>query len=85
MVKIGKRLGLFGRMKKVSEGEYLWSKRGVILAEDVGKVVYVYNGKGFRELLVEEGMEGHKYGEYILTKRIGGQIHKKKKERKRKV
>ena len=51
---------------------------------DVGKYVKVYNGKSFIELALEERMIGHTLGAFVLTKKIGENIHKKKEKGKKK-
>jgi len=41
----------------------------------------VYNGQKFVTFMVVEGMLGHVLGEYVLTKKLGGIIHKQKKKK----
>ena len=48
-----------------------------ILPEFVGKTFYVYNGRSFLQVNVQEGMIGHKFGEFAHTRKRP--IHKKKK------
>lgn len=62
---------LFRKNQKIKEG---W----------VGQKLYVYNGKTFQRKTVNLGMVGHKVGEFILTKRLGSQIHVKKEKKKKK-
>jgi ribosomal protein S19 len=37
--------------------------------------LFVYNGKKFVSLLVSKEMLGHKFGEFVFTKRLGKTIH----------
>jgi small subunit ribosomal protein S19 len=45
-----------------------WSRRSTILPQFVGVNFAVYNGKKFISVLVSEGMVGHKFGEFSLTR-----------------
>jgi len=54
----------------------------------LGKRVAVFNGLTFMSFLVRDWMLGRKFGEFVLTKRLGSKIHekiiKKKKQTQRK-
>jgi ribosomal protein S19 len=39
------------------------------------KLVYVYNGKLYQNFVVKRNMIGLKFGEFIVTKRIGSSMH----------
>jgi ribosomal protein S19 len=52
---------------------------------DVGKRARVYNGNKWINLYITERMRGHYVGEFILTKKQGGIIHKKKVKKKNKT
>jgi ribosomal protein S19 len=41
----------------------------------VGKTVQVYNGLRMFSFVIQKNMLGHKFGEYIRTKRCGYAIH----------
>jgi ribosomal protein S19 len=49
---------------------------------DVGKTYSVFNGKTFVNLIVTDSMLGFRFGQFVLTKRLGAAIHLKKKTRK---
>jgi len=44
--------------------------------------VAVYTGRTFSSFVVKKPMVGHRFGEFIVTKRLGHSIHKPKKKRK---
>jgi len=45
---------------------------------DVGKRVRAYNGNKWITMYITERMRDHYMGEFILTKKQGGSIHRKK-------
>src|SRR5215472_16417473 len=57
----------------------IWKKSSVILSIFVGYSFLIYNGKKFLLIIVKSSMIGHKFGEFILTKKIGRSIHKQKR------
>lgn len=52
------------------------SKGSVIFPSFVGLTFFVFNGRKFINLVINENMVGHKFGEFIGTKKHP--IHKKK-------
>jgi len=61
----------------------MYKKISNVITENlIGQLVKVYNGQKFVTFMVVEGMLGHVLGEYVLTKKLGGKIQKKKKKRK---
>lgn len=53
--------------------------------EIVGQRVAVHNGRYFSSFIVRRWMYGHRFGEFVLTKKLGSSIHvKKTKKGKRK-
>ena len=73
-------LSLIKKAKKVSDSgrkEVIktWSRRSTILPQFVGLTFGVYNGQKFVPVSVTEHMVGHKFGEFVLTKKYP--IHKK--------
>ena len=56
---------------------FIWSRASTISSNFLNKRVFIYNGKSFIPLYVKESMLGHKYGEFIFTKRMGRIIHRK--------
>ena len=69
--------------KLLEHGKKVWYKNIVIREENVGMEVSVYNGQKFINVLIEEKMIGNKLGSFVLTKKLGGNIHKKKKKVKK--
>lgn len=55
-----------------------------IIPELLGKRVAVYNGKIFSSFIVKDFMLGRKFGEFVLTKKLGDAIHAKIRAKKKK-
>jgi small subunit ribosomal protein S19 len=51
------------------------SKSSVIFPSFVGLIFSILNGKKFLNLVITENMVGHKFGEFVVTKRYP--VHKK--------
>ena|ERR1043165_1520209 len=68
-----------GRVKK------LYDKSSYITEWYMGKRVKVYMGNKFLALDITRDMVGRRFGEFVVTKRMGSFIHKKKKKKKVKV
>jgi ribosomal protein S19 len=49
-----------------------------IKSVDIGKVFSVSNGKTFISFPVSELMVGFRFGQFVLTKKLGSAIHVKK-------
>lgn len=47
-----------------------WSRDSVIYPDFVGHTFAVHNGKDFATVFVDEGMVGHKLGEFAQTRRF---------------
>ena len=47
----------------------VWSRNSMILPEDVGKSIQIYNGKFWSRRKIVEDMVGHKFGEFSHTKK----------------
>lgn len=47
----------------------IWSRRSVILPQFENKIFQVYNGKTFVSLSIKENMIGHKFGEFVPTRK----------------
>lgn len=45
-----------------------WARASVITPDFVGQTIAVHNGKNFINVFVEEGMVGHKLGEFAPTR-----------------
>lgn len=46
-----------------------WSRRSTILPEFVDKTFEIHNGVHFMRLKINEDMIGHKFGEFIFTRK----------------
>ena len=68
------------RRKKMAR---IRSRRSEVPAELVNKHVFVYNGYRYVMLLVKPEMVGHKFGEFVPTKCLGGGIHRRLRRRRR--
>ena len=55
--------------KKQDKTILVWSRNSMILPEDIGKDIQIYNGKGWALRKVLEDMVGHKCGEFSSTKK----------------
>ncbi|XP_078444581.1 uncharacterized protein LOC144713773 [Wolffia australiana] len=47
----------------------IWSRRSSILPEFVGSTVLIYNGRVHVRRKISEGMVGHKFGEFAMTRK----------------
>ncbi len=71
-------------LKKVEKGSKkepikTWSRKCTICPEMIGYTFLVHNGKEFLQVKVDEGMVGHKLGEFSPTTKFirhGGRIQK---------
>lgn len=56
-----------------------WSRDSQIAPEFVGHKIAIHNGRKFIEVLITEGMIGHRLGEFSLTRtfRSHGKVTKK--------
>lgn len=61
---------------------YTQSRNSVIIPQCLNRAIYVYSGLSYYKLLVTENMIGHKFGEFILTKK---RVVFKKKKKKKKI
>ena len=59
----------------------LWSRRSLILPNNVGLDCEIHNGKRFVPFKVREEMIGHKFGEFALTRKRPQHKSSKKKRR----
>lgn len=60
--------------KKAGGGSVIktWARDSQIAPEFVGMKIGIHNGRKFIELLVTEGMVGHRLGEFSLTRTFKG-------------
>jgi len=62
----------------------LYRKSGVITKRLLGLTFLIHTGMSFQRIIIEKGMLGFKFGEFILTKRLGAFIHRDNKLAKKK-
>jgi ribosomal protein S19 len=55
-----------------------------IKTTDIGGVFYLYNGRLMFPITILESMVGFRFGEFVLTKRLGSGIHVKKTRKSKK-
>ena len=58
----------------------IWSRSSTIIPQFIGKQVLVHNGRTFQQIKITNEMTGHKFGEFVQTKKKA--IHKKMKKTK---
>lgn len=63
----GPTFGLPFDLKKDKKIKIL-NKSSVILPEYLNKIIFVYNGKRFIKLLIQENMVGYRFGEFVNTR-----------------
>jgi ribosomal protein S19 len=59
-------------------------RRRRVFVYDVGSVVSIHNGKTSVGVRVQRPMVGLLFGDLVLTKRLGGGIHKRRTKKKKK-
>lgn len=60
-----------------------WARASTITPQMVGLTFLVHNGKDFLNVYVDEGMIGHKLGEFSLTRKFirhGGKMQKEQEK-----
>lgn len=75
---------LFVSPSILRKSKVLYCRNSVIPESYVGKEVKVYNGNRFISLEIMRRMVGCKFGEFVVTKKLGKAIHNKKKKKKNK-
>jgi len=68
--------------KKKKQEVILKKKNSIILPEYIDLFFKIYNGKQYLKLKVIEEMVGHKFGEFIFTRKFKKKDKKKKKAKK---
>jgi ribosomal protein S19 len=59
-------------------------RRRRVFVRDIGSVVAIHDGRITTDIRVQRPMVGLSFGDLVLTKRIGGSIHRRKKKKKKK-
>jgi len=62
----------------------IYSRSSTIEPFWVGKRVFIHNGLRFVSLLIKPFYVGHKFGEFVTTKKTGPIIHMSKRNKKKK-
>jgi len=62
----------------------IWQRNSCVPANFVNRRYYIHNGIWLLTVNIKSGMIGHKFGEFSFTKRMGKEIHFKKKQKKKK-
>jgi len=62
----------------------VWSRRSIITKLFVGIKVNIHSGRRLVPLIITNYMVGHRFGEFIFTKRMSSLIHFNKKKKKKK-
>ncbi len=62
----------------------IWSRNSTILPQFRGSLVEIYNGQKFVPLRIDSKLNGHKLGEFSITKKLGPLIHMLGKKKKKK-
>jgi len=50
--------------------QLIYKKNKYITLNDLNKKVLIYNGKIFQKLIISKPMVGHKFGEFITTRKV---------------
>ena len=58
-----------------------WSRRSMVMPEMVGLTIAIYNGRQHVPVVINEGMVGHKLGEFAPTRTYRGHAADKKAKR----
>jgi small subunit ribosomal protein S19 len=67
--KLLKKVAMLGQNKRIIK---TWSRRSDISPEFVGHTFAVHNGKQHLPVFVTENMVGHKFGEFVPTRKFKG-------------
>jgi ribosomal protein S19 len=69
---------------KIKDNDTFYDRRIIITKSDIGKEVYVYNGKRFLLVKITRRTVGYRLGQFVFTKRLGRTIHIVKRKKKKK-
>jgi len=71
-------------MDKIKKYDFIIHNNNFCIDESfIGKRLAFYNGQKYLTILIREEMCGRRLCEFFLTKRIGSNIHKKKRGKNR--
>lgn len=74
----------FSNMLQGAKSFNIWQRNSLIPYTFINRKFKIHNGIWFLTLNIKASMIGHKFGEFSFTKRIGHEIHGKKKQKKKK-
>lgn len=64
------------KMQNKNNEYFIQQKNSNIPIYFLNKRVCVYNGKNYHSFIISDDMLNHKFGEFVLTKKLGIQNHK---------
>jgi len=68
---------IFKQLKKRKKIKFIFVKRfDLITFKFLNQIVWVHNGRKYKNLKIYKSMLMHKFGEYIFTKKKSNLIHK---------
>jgi ribosomal protein S19 len=75
--------GVIGQEVKKELGPLFIDNRATtILKSMIGRKAGIHNGRDYMGLTIKDYMVGHKFGEYIATRKVGKDMHFRKKGKK---
>jgi len=48
----------------------IYKKNKYIKLQDLNRKFLIYNGRNFQKLIISKDMIGHRFGEFILTRKV---------------
>lgn len=66
--------GFFFRLKTLPD---IVARNNTIFMKDIGKEIYIYNGKKFQNFRIKYRHVGYKFGQFFFTKKMGASNHVK--------
>jgi len=60
---------------------FVFNKSLFIISEYIDLIFFVYDGKSFIEISIVSGMVGHRFGEFVSTRKLHKYVKKKKKKK----
>jgi len=79
-LRVKSKLKTFLFKKVLKSSVKVFDRAALITKELVGKRLSVYDGRSFISLLIREHHVNYRFGQFIKTKKMGGNIHKKLKK-----
>ena len=73
----------FSNLFKKTKVFNIWQRSSIIPNSFLNRKLRVHNGIWLLTLNIKSSMVGHKFGEFSFSKRMGKEIHLKKKNKKK--